>query len=524
MGRKLVWAGVLLALSMPGPAFADQPTKGGILSFAIGGEAPNYDCHANYSFSAIHWLAPHYSTLLKFDTSAYPSIVPDVAESYSVSDDQLTYTFKLRRNVQFHDGSPMTSADVKATYERISKPPKDVISLRSTLFEDVASIETPDPFTIVFKLSKRDASMLANFASPWNCIYSGDKLAKDANFPRTSIMGTGPFVFVEHAKGSHWVGKRFDRYFIEGKPYLDGFRAVLMSGPAMINALQGGQIVAEFRGFSPAEKSRLVDALGDKATVQESGWSCKLDILFNTAKKPFDDVRIRRALNIAIGRWDGARSLQRVAFVREVGGVIRPGYEFAAKKEELTKYPGYSEDIAAARSEAKRLLKEAGVENLKVTLLNRNLSMPYTPTGLFVIDQWRQVGVSVDHVQLETSPYQASLQSGNYDVGINAACDFMDEPNLQLLNYISKDLSSLNYGNYIDRTLDDLYEKQKRAANKAERYALVRQFEQRLFHEAYTAPLIWWHRIVVHHKQVRGWYITPSHYLGQDLASLWLAR
>lgn len=523
MFRRLVIVALLIGLLAGLDVAKADPTKGGVLNFAIGGETANYDCHANYSFAAIHWLSPHYSTLLKFDTANYPKILPGVAESYAVSDDQLIYTFKLRKNVKFHDGTPMTSEDVKATYDRIRKPPKDVISLRSTLFEDVASIDTPDVHTVVFKLSNRDASMLANFASPWNCIYSAAKLKEDQRFPLANVLGTGPFVFVENVKGSHWVGKRFDDYYEPGKPYLDGFRAVLMSSSTMINALLGGRISAEFRSVSPADRNRLVDALGEKLNVQESGWVCKLDILFNVAKPPFNDERVRRALNMALDRWGGAKSLQRMAFLREVGGIIRPGYEFAAGGE-LLKYPGYSDNIEASRTEARRLLKEAGAENLKITLLNRNLPMPYTPTGLFLIDQWRQVGVNVEHQQFETAPYQASLQAGNYEAAVNAVCDFMDEPNLQLVNYISADRSSLNYGKYIDRTLDELYEKQKRSANKQERFAFIRQFEQRLFEKSYAAPIIWWHRIVVAHKEVKGWNITPSHYLGQDLADIWLAK
>jgi peptide/nickel transport system substrate-binding protein len=155
---------VAMAL-IPAAADAQTPRRGGTLNFAISGEPPNYDCHANSSFAAIHWLAPHYSTLLKFDTANYPKLVPDVAASYEVSADQLIYTFKLKPNVKFHDGSTLTSADVKATYERLRNPPQGVVSLRKASFEDISSIETPDPLTVVFKLSKPDASMLANFAS-----------------------------------------------------------------------------------------------------------------------------------------------------------------------------------------------------------------------------------------------------------------------------------------------------------------------------------------------------------------------
>src|SRR6187399_201921 len=102
---------------------AETPVAGGLLKFAVGAEPPNYDCHAQSSFAFIHPVRPHYSTLLKFDTAKYPAIKGDLAESWTVSKDGLTYTFKLRKGVKFHDGSDFASADIKATYERIINPP-----------------------------------------------------------------------------------------------------------------------------------------------------------------------------------------------------------------------------------------------------------------------------------------------------------------------------------------------------------------------------------------------------------------
>src|SRR5215471_6983115 len=99
------------------------PKRGGILEFAVEAEPPNYDCHANVSFAFLHPVAPHYSTLLKFDAENYPQVKGDLAQSWSVSADKLTYTFKLKPNIQFHDGSHLTAADVKASYERIVHPP-----------------------------------------------------------------------------------------------------------------------------------------------------------------------------------------------------------------------------------------------------------------------------------------------------------------------------------------------------------------------------------------------------------------
>src|SRR5574341_2568480 len=108
------------AAALAASATAQAPKKGGVLKFAVSAEPPNYDCHGATSFAFIHPVRPHYSTLLKFDAPNYPKVKGDLAQSWTVAPDGLTYTFKLKPNIKFHDGTAMTSADVKASYERIT--------------------------------------------------------------------------------------------------------------------------------------------------------------------------------------------------------------------------------------------------------------------------------------------------------------------------------------------------------------------------------------------------------------------
>ena len=291
----------------------------------------------------------------------------------------------------------------------------------------------------------------------------------------------------------------------------------------MINALQGGQIMAEFRGLSPAERDRLKQALGDKLTVSEMPWVCKFDVFFNTKKEPYNDIRVRRALSLAIDRWTGAEALSRTAFVRAVGGMLRPGFPLAISDAELQKLPGFGKDIQGARAEAKKLLKEAGHENLKFTLINRSVPMPFQPVAIFLIDQWRQIGVQVEHSPREVAQQKQTLSSGNFEVGLDANCYETDEPDTQLRVYLSTDKSPVNFSQVEDRELDNLFEKQKRSINETERAQLIRAFEKREIEQGYVVPVVWWHRIVAHSAALRGWKILPSHYLNQDLAGVWLA-
>lgn len=526
MQQWLAPACCAVLLALPGAALADPtPKHGGTLAFAVDAEPPNYDCHANFSFVFIHPLAPHYSTLLKFDTGNYPQVVGDLAESWSVSTDRRTYTFKLRRNVLFHDGSLLTSADVKASYDRIIHPPQGVLSVRQADYAAVTGIETPDPTTVVFHLQWPDAAMLANFASPWNCIYSAAKLKEDPLFPKTHVLGSGPFVFVEHVKGDHWSGKRWDKYFLPGKPYLDGYRADFIAGAAAVKAMESGRIMAQFRSFTPAERDEMVETVGDRVEVREGPWISYLALAFNANRPPFDDARVRRALSLAIDRWHGAEALADKTFLKYVGGLMRPGSAISMPEAELVTMPGFSRDIAASRAEARRLLAEAGVPDLAVTLTNRkDVPVPYGPAGDYVMAAWREIGVHATQEMLSTKEWQTALETGHFGAAIDLAADYFDDPTIQLARYVSRDLSPINHSGSTDRFLDALYIGQAIGTDPRERTRIVRDFERHALTAAYTVPLLWWNRIVVTSEKFKGWSMSPSQYIGQDLADVWLEK
>ncbi len=514
-----------LTLLPPGAhANEPEPQRGGTLVFAVDAEPSNYDCNANVSFAFLHPIAPHYSTLLKFDTEHYPRIIGDLAESWIVSSDKLTYTFKLRQGVLFHDGSPLTAEDVKASYQRIVHPPPGVVSARQVDYASITEIDTPAPLSVVFHLQWPDAAMLASFASPWNCIYEARKLAVDPHFPETHVLGTGPFVFVEHNKGKYWKGARWDHYFQPGKPYLDGYEADFITGSPALQGMLDERLMANFRSVTPTERDTLQAALGPRISTYESPWINDLMLVFNTRQPPFDDVRVRRALSLAIDRWAMADSLSSTTFLKYVGALMRPGATLAAPADSLTPLPGFSHDIAASQNEARKLLAAASHPDLSFTLVNRSIPIPYGPAADAMIAGWRAIGVNVTQVKLGTKDWQSALEQGHFAAAIDFLGDYFDDPSLQLVKYVSHDLSPVNYSGSTDRFLDALYIGQAISTDPQQRARIVRDFERHALKQAYAVPILWWNRIVVTSVRVQGWSMTPSHFIGQDLADVWLTQ
>jgi peptide/nickel transport system substrate-binding protein len=521
--RLATAAAILLAMAATAsPALAQTPRSGGTLTFAVTGDTPTYDCHATTTYGAIHVLAPHYSLLVKVDPDNYPKIKPDIAESWTVSPDGKTYTFKVRQGVTFHDGSPLSSRDVKATFDRLRKPPEGVLSVRKAVFEDIADVTTPDPQTVVFSLKAPDADFLDVVALPYNCIYSSALLEKNPRGPEKTVLGTGPFQFVEHVNGATWTGKRYDAYFDKGKPYLDGFKAYYIKASALTNALKGGQVMAEFRSVTPPERDQLKQALGDKITMQETPWLCRLDVFFNAKVKPFDDPRVRRALQISIDRWGGSAPLSKIAIVGPVGSMLRPGSALALAPAELEKLPGYSRNMEAARAEARKLLEEAGQKELKVKLLNRNTAMPFTPVGVYLVDQWRRIGVTTEHQQLDVSIQKKNQQTGEFEAAVDAFCMDSDDPRPKLLPYLSRSKSPRNVAHNESPEADKLFEQLKAAQDPAERKRIAGALQAKIIEEGYSVPLIWYSRIVAHASAMKGWKAVPTHFVNQDLAGVWL--
>ena len=521
---------VLAAALAAAPASAaETPKKGGTLTFMIPADSPpSFDGHRETTFATVHATAPFYSVLIRVppdNPSSTTEFVCDLCvEMPTPTDGGKTYTFKIRKDVKWHDGTPLTAHDVAASWNRIAFPDEGVTSARRSYYVMVDKIEATDDHTVVFRLKRPSTAFLPALADPFTYIYKKEILDKEPRWYEKNIMGSGPFKFVAYEAGQSIKGERNPDYYHEGKPYLDGFVGVFAAKQAVrVEAIRGDRAAAEFRGQPPSAREELTKELGDAVTIQESDWNCGNVITFNHERKPFDDVRVRRALALAVDQWGGAPALSKIAIVRTVGGIVFPGSPLAATKEELQKMAGYGPDIEKSRAEAKRLLEEAGAENLELTLVNRNTDQPYKFVGTWLIGEWKKIGVNATQQVVPTGPWYQAMRGGEFDVVVEATCQSVVNPVLDVGKYQPYTVYTENYGRYEDPKSIELYNAMLTETDPAKQRVAMRAFETHVLDAmAHHMVTPYWFRALAHRSYMKGWKISPSHYLNQDLANVWL--
>ncbi len=521
-------AATLLSLGAVTGAVAQK--KGGELTFVVGSKIPSYDGHVETTFGMIHPIRPFYSLLIRVNPNepTSPDFTCDLCEGDvpAPTDGGTVYSFKIKQGVKFHDGTPMTSADIAATFNKIIFPPEGIASSRKAYFRMVESVTAPDPTTVVFKLKFPSGAFLPAVAMPFNFVYSKKDLDTHGyEWHKKNINGTGAFKFVEYQAGAFVKGARNDDYHLKGQPYLDGFTSIIAPKMALrLQAIRGDRAAIEFRGFPPKARDDLVKALGDQVSVQEGDWNCSLFVTPNQLKKPFDDPRVRRALNLAFDRWGGSKYLSRIAIVKTVGGAAFPGHPLATKDDELKKTEGYWPDVNKSRELAKKLLAEAGQSNLSFVLSNRAVDQPYKVVGTWAIDQWKKIGVDAKQDAVPTGVWFSRMrQTKDHDASTDANCQAVVNPIADVSKFLCS--AGSNRANCKDPKLEELYDKLLRSGSVDEQRKIMREFEvQALQTEAHMITTLWWYKINVYRSYVKGWKISPSHYLNQHLDNIWLDK
>ena len=461
------------------------------LVIAVPDEPPVLDPTTNASAS-IDQILNHnvYEGLL----AAAPdgTLEPALAASYEASDDGLTYTFHLRHDVLFHDGHPLTSADVKATFDRNMNP--QISHPHPEYYSEIASIETPDPYTVVFRMTQVDAEFLSLLAL-------GDSVIQPADLPSDIAQrpdGTGPFRFVSWRHGDRITVERFDGYYRPGVPALDTVTFRFIPDPAsQLAALLSGDVDVIAR--VPAEIALSVKDNPDYATV--AGPQNLVQILaINDARAPFSNVLVRRAIAYALDRGAIIQGSM-FGMGAPIGSPLTPASPYYVDLTGLFPY-----DPAKARD----LLAQAGYPNgFSATLtLPQNYEI-HVRTGQIIADQLSRVGIDLKINLVDWGQWLDQVYTqADYDLTVIGHVGKLD-PGAMLASYGAGSTSYYFRRGYDNSSLDALLAQGRTTLDEAKRKAIYAQAQTIIAQDVVNYFIQDPYQIFVMKKGITGFHLYP---------------
>jgi peptide/nickel transport system substrate-binding protein len=508
----LQYDGTKFQLAAPEP----NPKRGGVLRYAITSRPPHFDVHQSGTINSLGSQGCMFDNLIRRDPrDSGQTIIPDLAHSWDIAKDGKTYTFFLRKGVQFHDGAELTAEDVKATYDRISKPPPGILIPRSILFATVEQITTPDKYTVQFKLAEpRPANfIMSSFASGWNVIFR-KKTLEDNNYNLRKveiIPGTGPYRSKRRVENEVWVMERNQAYWNAGLPYLDGieFYHALPFSTELGSAILSNRV----------DYARIVDPVTTrkaKATPGMSTATFNQSVIqgtwVNLKHKPLDDPRVRRAMHLSFDRPVLIDVVKDVTPMR-VGGFIYPFSDFATPPAELARRLGYQPDNAAAAKEAQALMAAAGhADGLKgLDFLVRDVASFKIWAQAIQAMLKETINVECNLRTVVESVWFDDVANGHFDLAIGAVVSTLLDPS-DYFNAWYKGGGPQNYSAWNSATFNDRQVHIDQEVDPAKRLAMVREDETLMEQDPPVFPVAWENINDIYYNYVKGH--NPRDYFG----------
>jgi len=526
MRAGAVGAGAVVAsrIHRPGAAAAQDATlrpdpaakRGGTLRYAVHNAPAHFDVHQSGTVANIGPQSPMYDTLLRRSPKDGQTIIPDLAQRWEISPDGKKYTFHLRNGVKFHDGADFTAEDVKATYERIARPPKGVVIPRTPLFATVGDIVVVDPHKIEFRMTEArpKAYMLGAFASGWNVIVRKKTLEEHQGNLRQvmNYPGTGPFRHVSRKDKEVWIQERFPDYWNKGLPLVDKLEIYHMMpfSPELGSTFLSGKVdyarLLDPVSWRKAKEMQGVTAAAFNQSVIQAFWT-------NMQKnKALADPRVRRAIHLAMDRHTLVDVVKDTAPM-QVGGFVYPFHEMSTPRADLEKKLGYQKDIKPAVQEARRLMKEAGYGNgLK------NLDFVVRDVATFKLWAVAIQAMLKEHLNIESnlrvvqvSVWFDEAAAGNFDLAISAIVSTLMDPSDIFSAWYGKD-GPQNYSRWTNAPFHDLAYQIERELDDNKRRTMVRKAEDLLEQDPPLIPVAYEQIYDAWYNRVHGQ--NPSTYFG----------
>jgi peptide/nickel transport system substrate-binding protein len=500
-------------------AHGEKPRYGGKFLSVGNEEIPFYDMHQTSLGGVYAAVAPAYNCLIR--TSPYDprgqEIIPELADTWEVSDSGKTITFHLHSGVKWHDGTPFSSADVKYTIERIMNPPQGMVSPRGPVFNAIIDrVEAPDSDTVVVHGKGPSKLLLTLFASGHNVIIPKHIVEKDpVNALKTQVVGTGPFRLKEPPTTTLWKYERNQDYFKKDLPYLDEIEIHIITDPqALVTAVLSKRIY-----WSDVFPHPNMDRDLAKSTAQQNPnimyaanpGMIIAHITLQGEKPPLDDLRVRQAISEAIRR-------EAIAELGSQSGAVGTGVYplglWAMPNEARAQLIGYGPDMPKRIAHAKELLasyeKEKGKIDWSKIKLQCATNIKFSCENSQVVQQLlKRINVNIELEPMLFTQLRGNEVSGNYWLSsLGAAMDFDDPIDTFGQLYVTKG------GRWYQRRsipeLDKLYEQQKFIVDPEERKKVIWEMDKLAMNDAGYLVMHWYDLHHVRWNFVKGWTITPD--------------
>lgn len=468
----LIGGTMMFSAGLPGMALAEEtPVKGGTLIWGHSETTQNLDMHQTGTASSGRVLQNIHSSIVTVDKNL--NVIPNLAESFETAADGLTYTFKLRPKVKFHNGATMTSADVKYSFERCKDPKTGAVNFE--VFNNVASIDTPDDLTVIIKMSAINAPFLSRLAENG----AGVVMPKDSGPTQgTHPMGAGPFKFVSYEVGTVVKMARHDDYW-EGPSHLDAVEAREITEPTTrLTGLRTG----ELHMINDIPLDQVGDLKKDASLQVKTWFPLNFDFVnMNHTFKPFQNPKVRIAFDMIIDK----EALMQGALWGQGATTASPSFPTSASYNHDLKQR--KQDIAGAKA----MLAEAGYAegSLKI-VFKATTNYPYHIEAAQILVEWfKEAGVELTIVQLTWADWLSQCWV-NKDYQMTMMNFFtLWEPDF-LYYSVWNSTGGFNYRAVKDKVIDDLTAQARITVDAAARADLYKKVQQQIWEQSHDI-LLW---------------------------------
>lgn len=473
---------------------------------------------------AVHILTNVFDTLVTYDDET-TDIVPALAESWEHSDDGLTWTFRLRPGVMFHDGAPLTSEAVKVSLERLtsdieSADTKGPAKAKHPLVFDPArpyrsaytmidEIQTPDERTVVLKLKAPSAILLANLAMFPASIVSPAALAKLGEKSAEHPVGTGPFRFVEWSRDEKLVTAAFDEHW-RGRPQIDQLIFVpVRENATRVQRLSRGEIhLAD--SLTPVELDSLAKRPG--LAVQEAEGLNVAYLAMQTEKPPLDVLAVRRAIYMAIDK-QALVKLGYAGHAQPAVSMVPPAMWGYSDAFEVPPY-----DPAAAKALLEQAAREHGFSlPLRLRLSVMNQARPYLPQPQaiqgYLKEALARIGVEVSIDARDVNQHFEHLMAGRHELGLAGWFSDNSDPDNFLYSLLDSDNISEagnNLSRYRSARFHELVLAGQQELDEEQRLAIYREAQALVAQDLPVVPLVHTSQRAAHVQRLRGFKLHPT--------------